>query len=265
MSAVERWVDELRAWAIPEAILTAAPRDPYAFPGHVIRRAVVDPLQTPTGEAVTTRLAPGERLLDVGVGAGRIAAAFVPDHAVVGVEPRQGLAEEARARGIVVVDGPWPEVADQVPTAPVVLSTHVLYDVADPVPFIRGLHAAAERRVVLEVTAVHPWVPVGPLYRVVHGIDRPAGPSAELLASVVEEVVGTPPQVVRWDRVGRTYDTSADYLDHQRRMLCIDESDPRCAALDAAAMAVVEVDDGGGVHLPAVAQATLWWDVDGGA
>ena len=109
--AAARWAAALAAWAIPEPILAAAPANPYAFPGQVIRRAAVDPLATPTGEAVTARIAAGERLLDVGVGAGRIAGAFTAAHPVTGVEPRPDLAAEARDRGIEVVLGRWPRPA----------------------------------------------------------------------------------------------------------------------------------------------------------
>jgi SAM-dependent methyltransferase len=259
-SAAARWTAALQAWRLPDALLSAAPRDPYALPVDLLRDAVVPPDATPTGQAVRSALRPGDRLLDVGVGAGRIAAAFADEHDVVGVEPRPALAEESRRRGIAVVGGRWPDVAPQVGTAAVVLSTHVLYDVQAPAPFLRALHWAATRRVVLEVTAVHPWVPLGPLYRAVHDLDRPDGPSAELLAEVVVEVCGVEPEVARWTRPGRRYASRAAYLDHQRQVLCVDAAHPRAAVLEALADEAVDVDRDGVVHLPPVDQVTLWWD-----
>ncbi|WP_370324902.1 class I SAM-dependent methyltransferase [Euzebya sp.] len=262
MTAAEQWTAELRAWEIPTEILSAAPRDPYAFCPSQIRRPAVDPRGTPTGRVVAERLAAGERLLDVGVGAGRIAGAFAGDHDVLGVEPREGLAATAREVGITVIPGRWPDVADSAGRAPVVLSSHVLYDVQDPGPFLAALHRAAARRVVIEVTAVHPWVRVGPLYRLVHGIDRPTGPSAELLADVVADVVGTRPRTEAWQRPGGIADDVEEVLDHTRRMVCIDASHPQAAALDEAVRADLADLPGGGVQMPPVDQVTLWWDVD---
>ena len=38
MSAVERWREQLRAWAIPDALVAAAPENPYGFPADAFRR-----------------------------------------------------------------------------------------------------------------------------------------------------------------------------------------------------------------------------------
>lgn len=263
MTAAEEWTRQLTAWAIPEEILAGAPRDPYDFPAAVISRSSVDPLTTPTGTAVRRRLGRGEGLLDVGCGAGRLSAAFTAEHPVRGVEPRPGLAATARERGLEVIDGHWPEAAGAAGQAPVVLCTHVLYDVAWPLPFLAALDRAADRRVVLEVTRRHPWVPVGPLYRLVHGIDRPEGPSAGLLADVVAEATGRTPEITEWDRPASTYDSFESLLDHQLLMLCIGPDHPVVPQVAEAVEDRVTVCDDSRVRLPDVSLSTMWWDTDG--
>lgn len=262
MDPVEHWTRQLADWAIPPAILDAAPRNPYEFAASVIRRPTVDPLATPTGRVVLARLAAGERLLDVGCGAGRIAGAFVPGHDVVGIEPRAGLAAVAREVGITLHEGRWPDLAPNVGRAPVVLSTHVMYDVADPVPFLGALHDAAIRRVVLEVTQAHPWAGLGPLYRRFHDLDRPAGPTAVDLAAVVGAVLGVTPQVEGWTRPGSTYDSVMAYADQTARMLCLPPTPALLAEIGALLAADGTVLPGGRIRTPDAHQATLWWDTD---
>ncbi len=69
---------------------------------------------------------------------------------------------------------------------------------ADLVPFLRALHAAALVGVVLEAGDRHPWANLIPYYRALHGLERPDGPTADLLAEVVAEVVGVEPEAERW-------------------------------------------------------------------
>ncbi|MGI9016330.1 MAG: methyltransferase domain-containing protein [Euzebya sp.] len=263
MTATQRWTTQLHQWAIPAEILDQAPRNPYEFPPAMIRKAHVEPLSSPTGVVTLERLGPGERLLDVGCGAGRISGAFTADHEVVGVEPRPALAQVSREAGVTVIEGRWPDQVKQAGTAEVCLCTHVLYDVQEPQPFLVALAAAARRRVVVEVTGSHPWTGIGPLYELVHGISRPTGPTAELLVQVIQEACGVMPQIQDWTRPGSIYADAETMLDQDRRMLCIGADHPKTAALAEAVMARVQILPSGEVQLPPVRQATIWWDVDG--
>ena len=50
------------------------------------------------------------------------------------------------------------------------------------------------------MTERHPRVTFAPLFRALHGVDRPDGPSVDDLVEVIVEEVGVRPEVERWDR-----------------------------------------------------------------
>jgi hypothetical protein len=101
-----------------------------------------------------------------------------------------GFLASAREAGVEAgaVEGHWPDVSPGAPTADVVVCGHVLYNVGDLGPFVRALDAHARRRVVLEITSSHPLVWMGDLWRRFHGLERPAGPSADLAVEAVGEL-----------------------------------------------------------------------------
>src|SRR5436305_422520 len=72
MNAAERWAQALAAWAIPPAILTAAPESPWGFPTQLFeRRADTVPAEpTPSTQRALEALPEGGAVLDVGCGAG---------------------------------------------------------------------------------------------------------------------------------------------------------------------------------------------------
>lgn len=194
----EAWAEQLAGWAIPDDILRAAPEPPWGFPPELFasraarteRAPATNPSQARALEALTPALGrPGggaaATVLDVGAGGGAASLPLVPPAArIVAVDESPGLlaafAELAVDRGIAfdVVEGTWPDVAPRCPTATVVVCHHVFYNVADLAPFIRALDAHAERRVVVELTERHPLTDLSPLWRALHGIERPAGPTA---------------------------------------------------------------------------------------
>lgn len=263
MTATESWASALDAWTIPPAILDAAPENPYAFPAGVLRDASVDPRRTPTGAAIARRLGPGEALLDVGCGAGRIAGPLAEDYRVTGVEPRPQLRAEAAARGVTTIDGTWPDAAEMAGPHPVVLSTHVAYDVREIGPFVAALDAAALRRVVIEVTAAHPWVWIGPLYERLHDLPRPQGPRAADLRRVIAEVVGVAPRHAGWRRPGATYDSVDAMVDHTRRMLCLAAAPDTDAIIRRWLLAEATPLSDGRIRTLDSRVETMWWDTDG--
>ncbi|HKC74769.1 MAG TPA: class I SAM-dependent methyltransferase, partial [Chloroflexota bacterium] len=101
MKAAERWKQALAAWAIPPAILAAAPESPWGFPTELFeRRADAVPAEpTPSTQRALEALPEGGSVLDVGCGAG---AASLPLAAraghLIGVDPSAEMLRAFRRR-----------------------------------------------------------------------------------------------------------------------------------------------------------------------
>jgi SAM-dependent methyltransferase len=196
----------------------------------------------------------GGSVLDVGCGGGAASFALVPPAArVVGVDSTPAMLEEYAAaadrRGVAhsEVEGAWPNVARAVGRVDVVVCHHVFYNVADLAPFVTALTGAAGRRVVVEMTASHPLTASAPLWRHFHGIERPAGPTADLAVAALREI-GVVPQVRAWSRPPREVPREA-YARLNRRRLCLPvEAEPEVDRVMA---------DPATAHRDVV---TIWWD-----
>jgi hypothetical protein len=92
-------------------------------------------------------LAPSKTLIDVGAGTGRHAVPLAERlEWVTAVEPSEGMRSHIAPRdNITVIASTWEEA--EVAPADLVICSHVLYGVADPVSFIRRLELAARERV----------------------------------------------------------------------------------------------------------------------
>ena len=181
-TAAQRWREDLAAWAIPDEILAQAPESPWIHPVAMFAAADEIP-DSPSHRLARSALAAGGSVLDVGSGGGRAAFALVPPAAaVVGVDHQAGMLAEfaaaAEARGVdhVEVIGDWPAVERAAPLCDVVVCHHVVYNVADIVPFVRALSAHARRRVVLELPVRHPLSGMSPLWHRFWGLERPVPP-----------------------------------------------------------------------------------------
>jgi SAM-dependent methyltransferase len=229
VDAVRRWSEQLAAWAIDPAILAAAPESPYGFPPGLFG--------TGRGSAVTHEAVRGGlpgSVLDVGCGGG---AASVPVGAaeLLAVDESPAMLERYRAAAagtpVRTWCGRWPDVAAEVPAADVVVAANVVHNVPDLAPFLQQLTAHARRRVVVELTDVHPWTSLAPLWRHFHGQDRPDGPTVELFRAVLAEL-GLRPSSSTWSRRQLWRDADpADVLAFTRRRLCLPaDRDPEIAA-----------------------------------
>ena len=254
MTAAARWREQLEGWAIPEDILAAAPEPPWGFPVELFR-ADTEQVDTPSRDIALQALPAGGSVLDVGCGGGAASLALVPPAGrIVGVDSTPAMlveyAAEAERRGVAhaEVEGTWPDVAPEVGRVDVVACHHVFYNVPDLPPFVTALAAAAERRVVIELTTHHPLTATAPLWRHFHGIDRPSGPTVDLALEVLREI-GVEPHVQIWSRPPRDVPREA-YVRLNRRRLCLPvEAEPEVDRLMA---------DPGTTHREV---ATIWWDV----
>lgn len=210
-SPAARWKAELESWVIPDHLLEQVDESPYGWPAKLWRRRTEESRSrretTPTTSLVSQMLGGDGTLIDVGAGTGRSCLPFArAGHKVTAVEKNPGmaagLAEEVGSEGLEmeVVVGAWPGAAAMTPQADVVLSSHVVYDVPEIAPFVRALDRHSRRGVVLEMTDVHPWTKMNHLYRAIHDLDRPDGPSVEDLVELVVGELGAEVGVVRWER-----------------------------------------------------------------
>jgi len=270
VSALERWARELGGWGIPDEILAAAPESPWGFPAELFRvraeRATAREATASTRRALE-ELPDGGSVLDVGVGGG---AASLPlagrASSIVGVDTSPDMlaafGEGARAHGVeaLPIEGAWPDVALEAPETDVVVCHHVLYNVRDLEPFVRALDAHARRRVVVEITAAHPLAWMSELWRRFHGLERPAGPTADDALAALREL-GL--DVRREDEL-RTplssgFERKGDAVALVRRRLCLPAE--RDAEVEQALGALLIEDEGLWSAGPAEQTlATLWWD-----
>lgn len=232
MDAAARWREQLEAWALPEELLNSAEESPYGWSQDLWKRrsAMASVGEAPETVRIVSDLVPVDGvLLDVGVGRGRASLPIAEEGCrLIGVdeslEMLAGFTEDARRRSMRVdtFEGRWPDIAARVPVADVVMAANVAYNVADIVPFIAAMIDHARVAAVLEVTERHPWAHLAPLYRAVHDLDRPDGPTAEDLVAVIAEMTGRAPVVHRWERQGQVwYESWDELLDHYGRRLVV--------------------------------------------
>jgi SAM-dependent methyltransferase len=242
--AADRWADQLAGWALPDHVLAAAPVSPWSHDVATFR--VDDTLDRDTTSARWARevLPPvGGTVLDVGCGGGRSSLVLAPPATeLIGVDQSQDMldafaaaaADAGVARRVVV--GRWPDVAPVTPVADVVVCHHVLYNVADVVPFAVALTAHARLAVVVEVTTRHPQSAWNDAWRHFWAIERPDGPTDDDLVAVLREL-GLDPEVARSPRasLARHARDPASLVPSARRRLCLtDDRDGELAAYLAA-------------------------------
>jgi SAM-dependent methyltransferase len=115
-------------------------------------------------------LSPRKTLIDVGAGTGRHAVPLAERlEWVTAIEPSEGMRSHIATRdNITVIASTWEDA--QVAPADLVICSHVLYGVADPVPFVAKLERSARERVFVmmrESDLPHPAAEVG--RRLQHG------------------------------------------------------------------------------------------------
>jgi hypothetical protein len=268
----EQWRAAMREWALPDAVLAAAPESPWGLPIEPFRtraeRAVQGEL-TFSNRRARDALPPAGTVLDVGVGAGAASLPLSPPCArIVGVDSSAESLDEFRrqARRVGVqartVKGVWPAVQARAPVTDVVVCNHVAYNVGDLAPFVLALNAHARRRVVIELTRQHPTLWMADLWLHFHGLDRPARPDADDAVSLIRGL-GLP--------VRRRAETRArgaggfvrreDAVAWIRRRLCLDAArDPEVAS--RLGKRLVHEDGLWSVRPPDQPVVTLWWDVE---
>jgi len=270
VNAVERWAELLPGWGLPEEILARAVESPWGFPPELMKRrgqtaTALDPSLS-TRRAAEALPEDGD-VLDVGVGGGAASLPLASKAGrITGVDESEGMLgafrEAAAGAGVVVstVLGGWPEVAEEVTPADVVVCHHVLYNVRSLGPFVRALDEHARRRVVIEITERHPLAWMSDLWVRFHGLDRPDGPTAADAADALVEL-GCPAQrEVETRRSGSSgFERREDALSLIRRRLCLPpERDPEIA--EALGDRLAKHDGMWSAGPAEQTVATLWWN-----
>jgi SAM-dependent methyltransferase len=160
----------------------AAAAKGHSDPGYWDRRAPTFARSTQArSDAFLDVLAPylslRKTLIDVGAGAGRHATPLAEQlEWVTAVEPSEGMRTQIPHRdNMTVVASSWQDAA--VAPADLVICSHVLYGVEDPVPFIAKMEAAARERIFIMLRE---------------------SPMAHLGAVVREQLLGAEPRLPRF-------------------------------------------------------------------
>jgi SAM-dependent methyltransferase len=270
IEAADRWRTDLAAWRIPDPILAAAPESPWGFPVECFRhRPASDAEPTPTTRRALEALPVGGSVLDVGVGGGATSLPLAQRAgSIVGLDAQEdmlvGFGAAARSVGVAAttIHGSWPDVADAIAPADVVVCGHVLYNTPELGSFASALTGHARIRVVTELTDRHPLDWMRDLWRTFHGIERPAGPTAEDALAVVR---GLGLAVHREDRQlrgpqGGRFEHRSEAIHLVRKRLCLQaERDDEIA--DALGPRLASVDGRWRVGPLERTMVTLWWDV----
>ena len=156
----------------------------------------VDPHRqlNPNLETLASFINPEDVLLDVGGGAGRMCLPLaLRCREVINADPSAAMlrqftecAAEAGINNVRQVQGDWLEV-DGV-SADVVLSCHVVYFVREVRSFIEKLHAAARRRVIIDIGSLPPPNRPASLYHLVYGEEMAVVPTYRELLPVIWEM-----------------------------------------------------------------------------
>lgn len=181
----------------------------------------------PSRRRALEALPDGGTVLDVGVGGGASSLGLVPRVGrIVGVDALPGMLESfeagARSAGVegVPVLGRWPDVAGEVAPADVAVCHHAMYRVEEIEAFVSALTARARNRVVVELSARSPLSGFDPLWKSLHGIDRPEWAVADEAHAVL---VGMGLAVQREDIVlpSRAHDVTPEMVAFARRRLYV--------------------------------------------
>jgi SAM-dependent methyltransferase len=257
MSHRDDWANALAQWAIPQEILAGAQTSPWIHPPALFQ--IPDEInETISRRRALEALPASGSVLDIGCGGGIATFALAPPAAhVIGVDHQSEMlemfAQNAKNHYATceVYEGLWPEIAEKVPRADVVVCHHVVYNVADIGPFLQELDFHAKLRVVIEMPTQHPLTNMSSAWKHFWNLDRPMQPTSVDLMEVLKEI-GIDAQIHHWTGPVRDRIDTEQESEFMRIRLCLPPE-----RLSEVREYVIE-------HpLPRAREiATIWWDVN---
>ena len=270
MGAIEIWNERVkRHHAQSEAVMEAAGWSDDDFWRPYARFFRLDPRRQgdPVLDLLLPMLMPGDTVLDVGGGAGRLAlpVALRCRHVSV-VEPSDSMitqlqesASDAGIDNVSVTQAVWESAV--VDTADVALCAHVVYGVSDIEPFIRKLEAHANSLVVLLSFIESPMNRISRFWKPVHGEERIDMPALPELVNVLWEMGIYPDVQMLAPVMPDRFEDREVALTQLRNRLYVREGSPEDTRLQDA-MKVLLDDTEAGVNVRGVApvrQGFLSW------
>lgn len=261
-SAAAAWATALQEWAIPPEILAGAPESPWGCPRALFEGRAEQALQSnadsPSRARAREVLPDGGTVLDVGAGGGAASLPLSPPaKTLIAVDESEDMlaafasGAERVGAGHVELLGRWPQDEAEAPAADVAVCHHVAYNVADLEGLVRALDRHARNRVVMELTARHPQADLNELWREIHGIDRPAGPSCDDALAVAQEA-GFGASLERFEEANLWHDAPREArIAFARRRLCVGPE------YDSVISRFLDRSD---ELSPNRSLATIWWD-----
>ena len=145
-------------------------------------------------EGLRARVLPGETLIDVGAGGGRLALPLALTCGwVYAVEPSPSMcavlretASEYGIENVSITEAGWEDAS--VEPADVTLSSHVVYVIQEIEPFVRKMESRARRQVLCVLFQVPPQAQMSGMWEQVHGEERLRLPCLPEFLPVLEEL-----------------------------------------------------------------------------
>lgn len=200
MNAIQAWGEMVRLeHEQSDRIRGQRPVDSWATAAHNFKD---DPFRADDAvvEALRSRLVPGETLLDVGAGGGRLGLPLaLTCSAVTAVEPSPSMcavfretANEFDIPNVSIIESDWLNAAAR--PADVVLCSNVLYVVPDIGAFVSKLDSHARRLVLVILMRTPPRSQVHHIWEAVHGEPRLSLPTVPQILPVFDEL-GIRPEI----------------------------------------------------------------------